>query len=168
VSVVANVAVNLDARGVTAQLAAIRQGSIGAADGFKNLQARAQAVKSIVEAQQGSFAKASTVQGVFAAKVKNTEFAIKAQIAALRDVQSKVQFNGRFIKKQDNRSSNMKLFLGAPMQKHNGLLANLMACVLHWLALAARLEELRQCLALFKQGDLYLLKLPKYKVNHAV
>jgi tape measure domain-containing protein len=99
VSVVANVAVNLDARGVTAQLAAIRQGSIGAADGFKNLQARAQAVKSIVEAQQGSFAKASTVQGVFAAKVKNTEFAIKAQIAALRDVQSKVQFNGALYQK---------------------------------------------------------------------
>ena len=98
-SVVANVAVNLDARGVTAQLAAIRQGSIGAADGFKNLQARAQAVKSIVEAQQGSFAKASTVQGVFAAKVKNTEFAIKAQIAALRDVQSKVQFNGALYQK---------------------------------------------------------------------
>ena len=98
-SVVANVAVNLDARGVTAQLAAIRQGSIGAADGFKNLQARAQAVKSIVEAQQGSFAKASTVQGVFAAKVKNTEFAIKAQIAALRDVQSKIQFNGALYQK---------------------------------------------------------------------
>jgi len=99
VSVVANVAVNLDARGVTAKLAAIRQGSIGAADGFKNLQARAQAVKSIVEAQQGSFAKASTVQGVFAAKVKNTELAIKAQIAALRDVQSKVQFNGALYQK---------------------------------------------------------------------
>jgi tape measure domain-containing protein len=99
VSVVANVAVNLDARGVTSQLAAIRQGSIGAADGFKNLQARAQAVKSIVEAQQGSFAKASTVQGVFAAKVKNTEFAIKAQIAALRDVQSKVQFSGALYQK---------------------------------------------------------------------
>ena len=98
-SVVANVAVNLDARGVTAQLAAIRQGSIGAADGFNNLQARAQAVKSIVEAQQSSFAKASTVQGVFAAKVKNTEFAIKAQIAALRDVQSKVQFNGGALSK---------------------------------------------------------------------
>jgi tape measure domain-containing protein len=99
VSVVANVAVNLDARGVTAQLAAIRQGSIGAADGFTKLSARAQAVKSIVEAQQGSFAKASTVQGVFAAKVKNTEFAIKAQIAALRDVQSKVQLNGALYQK---------------------------------------------------------------------
>ena len=93
-SVVANVAINLDARGVTERLKAIRQTSIGAADGFTKLSARAQAVKSIVEAQQGSFAKASTVQGVFAAKVKNTEFAIKAQIAALRDVQSKVQLNG--------------------------------------------------------------------------
>jgi tape measure domain-containing protein len=99
VSVVANVAINLDARGVSTQLAAIRQTSIGAANGFKNLEARAQAVKSIVEAQQGSFAKASTVQGVFAAKVKNTEFAIKSQIAALRDVQSKVQLNGALYKK---------------------------------------------------------------------
>ena len=98
-SVVANVAINLDARGVSTQLAAIRQTSIGAANGFKNLEARAQAVKSIVEAQQGSFAKASTVQGVFAAKVKNTEFAIKSQIAALRDVQSKVQLNGALYKK---------------------------------------------------------------------
>jgi lambda family phage tail tape measure protein len=99
VSVVANVAINLDARGVTERLKAIRQTSIGAADGFTKLSARAQAVKSIVEAQQGSFAKASTVQGVFAAKVKNTEFAIKAQIAALRDVQSKVQLNGALYQK---------------------------------------------------------------------
>jgi tape measure domain-containing protein len=99
VSVVANVAINLDARGVTERLKAIRQTSIGAADGFTKLSARAQAVKSIVEAQQGSFAKASTVQGVFAAKVKNTEFAIKAQIAALRDVQSKVQLNGALYRK---------------------------------------------------------------------
>ena len=98
-SVVANVAINLDARGVTERLKAIRQTSIGAADGFTKLSARAQAVKSIVEAQQGSFAKASTVQGVFAAKVKNTEFAIKAQIAALRDVQSKVQLNGALYQK---------------------------------------------------------------------
>ena len=93
-SVVANVAINLDATGVVQRLKAIRESSVGAADGFSKLNERAQAVKAIVEAQQGGFAKASTVQGVFAAKVKNTEFAIRAQIAALRDVQSKVQLGG--------------------------------------------------------------------------
>lgn len=98
-TVVANVAVNLDARGVVERLKAIRQTSIGAADGFSRLQGRAQAVKAIVEAQQGSFAKASTVQGVFAAKVKNTEAAVRAQIAALRDVQSNVQLGGAIYQK---------------------------------------------------------------------
>jgi len=99
VAVVANVAVNLDARGVTERLKAIRQTSVGAADGFKKLGDRAKAVKAIVEAQQGGFAKASTVQGVFAAKVRNTEQAIKAQISALRDVQSKVQLGGAIYQK---------------------------------------------------------------------
>jgi len=99
VGVVANVAVNLDARGVQQQLKAIRQTSVGAADGFKKLEDRAKAVKAIVEAQQGGFAKASTVQGVFAAKVRNTEQAIKAQISALRDVQSKVQLGGAIYQK---------------------------------------------------------------------
>ena len=98
-SVVANVAVNLDASGVVQRLNAIRSSAIGASDAFKTLSDRAQAVKSIVEAQQGGFAKASTVQGVFAAKVKNTEFAIRAQIAALRDVQSKVQLGGALYQK---------------------------------------------------------------------
>ena len=98
-AVVANVAVNLDARGVTERLKAIRQTSVGAADGFKKLGDRAKAVKAIVEAQQGGFAKASTIQGVFAAKVRNTEQAIKAQISALRDVQSKVQLGGAIYQK---------------------------------------------------------------------
>jgi tape measure domain-containing protein len=99
VSVVANVAINLDARGVVERLKAIRQSSSGAADGFKRLQDRAQAVKAIVEAQQGTFAKASTVQGVFSARVLNTEKAIRAQIAALREVQSSVKLGGALYQK---------------------------------------------------------------------
>ena len=98
-SVVANVAINLDARGVVERLKAIRQSSSGAADGFKRLQDRAQAVKAIVEAQQGTFAKASTVQGVFSARVLNTEKAIRAQIAALREVQSSVKLGGALYQK---------------------------------------------------------------------
>ncbi len=98
-SVVANVAINVDASGVVQRLNAIRSSSVGAADGFKQLSDRAQAVKAIVEAQQGGFAKASTVQGVFAAKVLNTESAIRAQIAALQDVQSKVQLGGALYQK---------------------------------------------------------------------
>jgi tape measure domain-containing protein len=99
VSVVANVAINLDARGVVERLKAIRQSSSEAADGFKRLQDRAQAVKAIVEAQQGTFAKASTVQGVFSARVLNTEKAIRAQIAALREVQSSVKLGGALYQK---------------------------------------------------------------------
>lgn len=91
---VAVVDIQVGASGALQQLKAIRQASMGAADGFNKLNERARAVKAIVEAQQGSFAKASTVQGVFAAKVKNTETAIRAQISALRDVQSKVQIGG--------------------------------------------------------------------------
>lgn len=96
---VANVAVKLDATGVVRQLKEIRSSSLGAADGFKTLTDRAKAVKSIVEAQQGGFAKASTIQGVFAAKVKNTEQAIRSQITALRQVQSQVQLGGALYQK---------------------------------------------------------------------
>ena len=96
---VAVVDIQVGASGALQQLKAIRQASLGAADGFTKLNERAQAVKAIVEAQQGSFAKASTVQGVFAAKVKNTETAIRAQINALRDVQSKVQIGGALYQK---------------------------------------------------------------------
>lgn len=96
---VANVSVNLDATGVVQRLKAIQQSSVAAANGFKELSARANAVKSIVEAQQGGFAKASTVQGVFAAKVKNTEQAIRSQIEALRQIQSQVQLGGALYKK---------------------------------------------------------------------
>lgn len=96
---VANVAVKLDATGVVQQLKAIQQGSIGAAKGFKELSDRAKAVQSAVQAQQGGFAKASTIQGVFTAKVRNTEKAIRAQINALRQVQSQVKLGGALYQK---------------------------------------------------------------------
>ena len=96
---VANVAVTLDATGVVQRLRAIQQSSVAAADGLKQLSDRAKAVKAIVEAQQGGFAKASSIQGVFAAKVRNTEQAILSQINALRQVQSQVQLGGALYQK---------------------------------------------------------------------
>jgi tape measure domain-containing protein len=99
VSVVANVAVNLDATSVVQRLKQIRDSAIGAGDAFKKLDASAKAVKAAVEASGGGFAKASTVVGVFAAKVKNTENAIRAQIAALRAVQASVQLGGALYQK---------------------------------------------------------------------
>lgn len=98
-SVVANVAVNLDATSVVQRLKQIQGSAIGAGDAFKKLTASAQAVKSAVEASGGGFAKASTVVGVFAAKVKNTENAIRAQIAALKQVQASVQIGGALYQK---------------------------------------------------------------------
>ena len=96
---VANVAVNLDSRGVPAKLKQIQQASSNLDRSFKGLQGSAAQVKSAIEAQQGGFAKASTVQGVFSARVLNTEKAIRAQIAALREVQSSVKFNGALYQK---------------------------------------------------------------------
>jgi len=99
VSVVANVAINVDARGAAEQLKRIRDGALGSSQAFKTLEDRAKAVKAAVEASQGGFAKASTVQGVFSANVRNTEQAIRAQIAALRQVQSTVQLGGALYQK---------------------------------------------------------------------
>jgi len=55
--------------------------------------------KAQIEATQGGYAKASKVFGTFSAKVLNTEKAMRAQIAALRGVQSTVKFNGATYKK---------------------------------------------------------------------
>lgn len=55
--------------------------------------------KAQVEATQGGYAKASKVFGTFSAKVLNTEKAMRAQIAALREVQSTVKFKGLAYKK---------------------------------------------------------------------
>jgi tape measure domain-containing protein len=99
VSVVANVAINLDATGVSSQLKAIHAASLNAANGITQFADRVKAAKAATEAAQGGFAKASTVQGVFAAKVKNTQAAITAQIAALKRVQSTVQLGGALYQK---------------------------------------------------------------------
>ena len=98
-SAVANVAVNLDSRGVPAKLKQIQQASSNLDRSFKGLKGSADQVKSAIQAQQGGFAKASTVQSVFSARVLNTEKAIRAQIAALREVQSTVKFNGALYQK---------------------------------------------------------------------
>jgi tape measure domain-containing protein len=99
VSAVANVAVNLDSRGVPAKLKQIQQAASNLDRSFKGLKGSADQVKSAIQAQQGGFAKASTVQGVFSARVLNTEKAIRAQIAALREVQSSVKLNGALYQK---------------------------------------------------------------------
>ena len=98
-SAVANVAINLDSRGVPAKLKQIQQAASNLDRSFKGLKGSADQVKSAIQAQQGGFAKASTVQGVFSARVLNTEKAIRAQIAALREVQSTVKFNGALYQK---------------------------------------------------------------------
>lgn len=98
-SVVANVAVNLDATSVVQRLKQIREGALGADAAFKRLSAATNNVTRIVQGTQGGFAKASEVLGVFNAKVKNTENAIKAQIAALRAVQGSVQLGGALYQK---------------------------------------------------------------------
>jgi tape measure domain-containing protein len=96
---VANVDIQVDARSALQQLKAVNTQALATAGGLQKLSADALRVKAAVEAQQGGFAKASQVQGVFAANVKNTEAAIQAQIKALRDVQSRVQIGGALYQK---------------------------------------------------------------------
>ena len=98
-SVVASVAINVDAANAIKQLRAVQTAANSTAKSFDDIKTRAKQVQSAVEASQGGFAKASTVQGVFAAKVRNTEQAIRAQIAALKQVQSQVSLGGALYKK---------------------------------------------------------------------
>ena len=74
---------------------AIRKSALG----FEAVSKASLKVKKRVEATQGGFAKASKVVGTFSAKVLNTEKAMRAQIRALREVQSTVKFNGAIYKK---------------------------------------------------------------------
>ena len=74
---------------------AIRKSALG----FEAVSKASLKVKERVEATQGGFAKASKVVGTFSAKVLNTEKAMRAQIKALREVQSTVKFNGAVYKK---------------------------------------------------------------------
>ena len=55
--------------------------------------------ESATQKLKSAFATAGQVQATFGAKVANTETAIRRQIAALRDVQSKVQIGGRIYQK---------------------------------------------------------------------
>ena len=127
-SVVANVAINLDATGVSSQLKAIHAASLNAANGITQFADRVKAAKAATEAAQGGFAKASTVQGVFTAKVKNTEQAITAQIAALKQVQSTVQFGGALYQKAGAQIQQYQAVLNSvntPAEKTVGLFGRL-------------------------------------------
>ena len=131
-SVVANVAINLDATGVSSQLKAIHAASLNAANGITQFADRVKAAKAATEAAQGGFAKASTVQGVFAAKVKNTQAAITAQIAALKQVQSTVQFGGALYQKAGAQIQQYQAVLDSvntPAEKTVGLFGRLQQAV---------------------------------------
>ena len=68
-------------------------------EAFSAVSKAAQDIKASVEKSQGSFAKGSKIQGVFSARVLNTEKAMRAQIRALREVQRTVKFNGALYQK---------------------------------------------------------------------
>lgn len=66
---------------------------------FEALSASAEKIQKSIEKSQGSFATGSRIQATFSARVLNTEKAMRAQIRALRQVQSTVKFNGALYKK---------------------------------------------------------------------
>ena len=76
-------------------------------DVLRRVTAASNKVKISVQEQQKSLPKLSQVQGVLAAKVRNSEQAMRAQIKALRDLQVVVKFNGSLYNK-----------LGAEIQKY--------------------------------------------------
>jgi tape measure domain-containing protein len=82
---VSNVELRVDARNAIAALQRVNSASAQA-------EAATQKLKS-------AFATAGQVQSVFGAKVANTESAIRKQIAALQDVQSRVQLGGALYQK---------------------------------------------------------------------
>jgi tape measure domain-containing protein len=82
---VSNVELRVDARNAIAALQRVNSASAQA-------EAATQKLKS-------AFATAGQVQSVFGAKVANTESAIRKQIAALQDVQSRVQLGGAIYQK---------------------------------------------------------------------
>ena len=66
---------------------------------FEALSASAEKIQKSIEKSQGSFATGSRIQATFSARVLNTEKAMRAQIRALRQVQSTVKFNGALYQK---------------------------------------------------------------------
>ena len=100
--------------------------------GFEAVSKASLKVKERVEATQGGFAKASKVVGTFSAKVLNTEKAIRAQIRALREVQSTVKFNGAVYKKAGDEIAKYEAILRSAnrttdkaKQSNNGFAAGL-------------------------------------------
>ena len=100
--------------------------------GFEAVSKASLKVKERVEATQGGFAKASKVVGTFSAKVLNTEKAMRAQIRALREVQSTVKFNGAVYKKAGAEIARYEAILRSAnrttdeaKQKNNGFAAGL-------------------------------------------
>tara|TARA_R100000030_G_scaffold55186_1_gene41552 strand:- start:484 stop:1800 length:1317 start_codon:yes stop_codon:yes gene_type:complete len=68
-------------------------------DVLRKVTEASRGVKASVEATQQSLPKLSQVQGVLAAKVRNSEQAMRSQIKALRDLQVRVKFNGTLYNK---------------------------------------------------------------------
>ena len=68
-------------------------------DVLRRVTAASNQVKLSIQEQQKSLPKLSQVQGVLAAKVRNSEQAMRSQIKALRDLQVRVNFNGSLYKK---------------------------------------------------------------------
>jgi tape measure domain-containing protein len=68
-------------------------------DVLRKVTEASRGVKASVEATQQSLPKLSQVQGVLAAKVRNSEQAMRSQIKALRDLQVRVKFNGSLYNK---------------------------------------------------------------------
>ena len=114
-----NLSIDIDASKPISQLGAVKGAADRTATSFDNIKARAKGVQSAIEASQGGFAKASTVQAVFSARVLNTEQAILAQIAALRQVQSQVILGGALYQKAGEQINMYKEKLDAAKKALN-------------------------------------------------
>lgn len=80
---------------------------------FEALSASAEKIQKSIEKSQGSFATGSRIQATFSARVLNTEKAMRAQIRALRQVQSTVKFNGALYKKAGDEIAKYEAILSS-------------------------------------------------------
>ena len=99
---------------------------------FEALSRSAEKIQKSIERSQGSFATGSRIQATFSARVLNTEKAMRAQIRALRQVQSTVKFNGALYKKAGAEIARYEAILKSAnkttdeaKQKNNGFAAGL-------------------------------------------
>ena len=104
---------------------------------FDALSTSAQKIQKSIEKSQGSFATGSRIQATFSARVLNTEKAMRAQIRALRQVQSTVKFNGALYRKA-----------GAEIDKYESILRRTNATVIKSKAANAGLGAGLQTLAI--------------------